>query len=92
MPQVHKMNNFISIFIYISITIAVLQNVFIVAIPLAIWFTFRCGAGWLLPLALLIDGYFGAFYTVPYFSITIIFWFFITEIVRPRLIISESYE
>lgn len=70
---------------------AVLQDAFIVAVPLAVWFSFRCGTSWLLPLAFLVDGYFGAFYTMPIFSIITISWFFIIEIIRPRLLLANSY-
>lgn len=71
---------------------AVLQNVFVVAVPLAIWFSFRCGAVWLLPVAFLVDGYFGAFYTLPMFSIITVVWFFIVEVIKPRLLLANSYE
>lgn len=84
------MNKLINVVLYISITIAVLQNVFVVAVPLTIWFTFRAGAVWLIPLAFLIDGYFGAFYAIPIFSITICVWFSISEVIRPRLLWQET--
>lgn len=84
------MNNIFSFILYVTIIIAVLQNVFVVAIPLAVWFTFRCGAVWLLVPAFLIDGYFGAFYSVPVFSISMCIWFFLTEIIRPKLLWQET--
>lgn len=90
-PQL-TMNKAFNIILYITIVSAVLQNAFVVAIPLAVWFTFRCGSIWLFPAAVLIDGYFGAFYSVPVFSLTICLWFLLTEVIRPQLLWQHSYE
>ncbi len=80
------MNNAITFVLYIAVVMAVLQNLFIVAIPLIIWFTVRASALWLLLAAILIDGYFGGFYHIPYLSITICVWILVSELVKPQML------
>jgi hypothetical protein len=71
----------------------VIENQLIIAALLALWFTSRVGSVWLLPLAFLLDGYFGAFSDIPYISLTVCIWYVISEYIRPRLIAqSNSYE
>jgi len=82
------MNFTLNILLYFFIALMLVQNHLIVAFLAVGIFTFRVGAVWLLPLAFLIDGYFGAFYHVPVISLCAIVWFFATEFIRPRLLIS----
>lgn len=79
------MNTFLNIFLYICIVSLVLLGWFVLAAPLAIWFSFRASAGWLIPAAFLVDGYFAAFYTVPMLTVVTIVWFVLSELIRPRL-------
>jgi hypothetical protein len=77
------MHIFLSILLYISIVIAVLQNWVGVALFLVALFSFWYKAATLIPLAFLIDGYFGNFHTIPYISIISIFWYVIIEYAYP---------
>lgn len=70
---------------YILISIAILQNFIPLACIFIIFFTFKFGAAYLFPLALFIDGYYGAFYDIPYFSLFMLVWFGLSELVRIRL-------
>lgn len=79
------MNTFFNLVLYIGIISFVLLGWFVVAVPLAIWFSFRVSAVWLIPAAFLIDGYFAAFYTVPVLTVVSIIWFLLSELIRPRL-------
>ena len=87
------MKFFFTLVIYFSIALMVIENQLIIAALLAAWFTFRIGAVWLLPLAFLLDGYFGAFADIPYISLITCVWYVISEYIRPRLIVqSNTYE
>lgn len=83
----------VNLFLYILIALMVTQNHLFVAGLLVLLFTFRVGAIWLLPLAVAIDGYFGAFYSVPVITIVTICWYGISEFVRPQLLMQyKKYE
>lgn len=83
----------VNILLYIFIAFMVLQSHLFVAGIAVVLFTYRCGAGWLVPLAFMIDGYFGAFYHIPVISMVTCVWFFVSELIRPRLLLQfEGYE
>ena len=87
------MKLFITLILYFFIALMVMENQLIAAALLALWFTARVGAVWLLPLAFLLDGYFGAFTEIPYISLVTCTWYVLSEYIRPRLIVqSNSYE
>ena len=82
----------INIILYILTALLILQNHLLLAGMVVLFFTFRCGAIWLLPLAFLLDGYFGAFSAVPLITIAACVWYVISEFVRPQLLLQyESY-
>ncbi len=70
---------------YFLIGLAILQNLLPLAGIFILYFTYTFGAGYLLPFAFLIDGYFGAFYNIPYFSIGMLVWFVLSEMIRIRM-------
>ncbi|MBP6923954.1 MAG: hypothetical protein KBC62_01100 [Candidatus Pacebacteria bacterium] len=71
----------------------VMQNHLIVGFLLVVVFTFRVGALLLIPLAVFIDGYFGAFYSVPMITMVAILWYVASEFVRPQLLMQyKRYE
>lgn len=86
------MSNLLTIFIYFGIVFSVLSNLFLLAFPLAIWFSLRADAIWLIPFGFLVDGYFGAFYHIPYLTITACVWYFFAQILKPKLFWRNSYE
>jgi hypothetical protein len=87
------MKYILNFFLYILIALMVIQNHLLIGFLLVIIFTFRAGAAWLIPLAIVIDGYFGAFYTVPVITIAVIAWYTISEFVRPQLLMQyKRYE
>ena len=81
------MKTFINIILYISTALLVLQNHLLLAAALAVIFTFRVNAVWLIVLSVAIDGYFGAFYSLPLFSLVSIFWYVVSEYLRPLLVV-----
>lgn len=87
------MKIFFTLILYFLIAFMIIENQIAIAVLLSGWFTFRVGALWLIPLAFLLDGYFGAFSDIPYISLIACVWYIISEYIRPRLIVqSHSYE
>ena len=80
------MNNIFPIILYIIITFTVLQNWLLTAAIATLMFSLRYGSITLIPLAILIDGYFGNFFTIPALSIGSILWFVVVDFLRPRFI------
>ncbi len=63
-----------------------MQNWLFLAAIATFAFSIRFNPVSLIPLAILIDGYFGNFHTFPYLSILTIIWFLIVEFLRPRFV------
>ena len=80
------MNTLLDILIYFLIAVSVVQNHLVIAFILVLLFTFRQGAGLLIPLAFVIDGYFGAFAATPTITLFTITWYALSAIVRPQLL------
>lgn len=75
------------------IALMVTQNHMFIAFGLVLWFTYRVGAILLIPLAIIIDGYFGAFYSYPTITLVAILWYVVSEFLRPQLLLQyERYE
>lgn len=70
---------------FVLIGLAILQNLLLLAGVFILFFTYTFGAVYLLPFAVLIDGYYGAFYSVPYFSLSMLIWFILSEMIRIRM-------
>lgn len=64
---------------------AILQGQFIIASLFGIWFSFMVSAIWLVPIAFLIDGYFGAFHEVPVLTVVAILLFIVTELAQRHI-------
>ncbi len=71
--------------LFVSIALLVVQNQLLLAFMAALLFTYYRNAIWLIPLGFLIDGYFDAFYTIPVFSLVAIFWYVVSEFLKPRV-------
>jgi hypothetical protein len=76
----------IGILLYTAIVIAILQNWLWLGGLFTLVFSLRYGAVTLIPLAILIDGYFGNFYGWPYLSLIAIVWYIFIEYIRPRIL------
>lgn len=83
----------IAVILYLLIILAAMQSHLLLGLLATGLFTFRYGAVALLPLAVLLDGYYGAFFTVPLFSIAAIVWYVLSEVLRVRMnIVQSEYE
>ncbi|MEY2665249.1 MAG: hypothetical protein RLZZ480_354 [Candidatus Parcubacteria bacterium] len=82
----------LTIILYVLIALMVMENQIVIASLLVLWFTYRSGAVWLIPLAILLDGYFGAFTHIPYISLVTCAWYVLSEYLSPRLRMESTYE
>ena len=57
---------------------------------ISVWYMFRFTGFELIILAILIDGYFGAFYSVPVISILAIIMVFSIDLLKPTLLMYTS--
>lgn len=84
------MNFSLNIILFLLIALLVVHNFLLLALFVAALFSYRAGAIWLIPLAFAIDGYFGAFHTLPLFSMFAAGWYVLTEFIRPQLMLQRS--
>jgi len=63
-----------------------LTQIFWFALVVTIWYVFRYSGYELIVLAILIDGYYGAFYSVPLLSIATLMFVFSINIIKPSLL------
>ena len=70
----------------LSITTLIITPLYILAIPLGLWYMFRFTGYELIILAVLVDGYFGAFNTLPIISILTIASVFLVDLLKPSLL------
>lgn len=80
------MRIFLSTCLYIVIIFSFLQNWLWLTAVAVVLFSFKYGAVTFIPLAILIDGYFGHFYAIPYLSVCAVWWFMFVEYVRPKMV------
>tara|TARA_B100001939_G_C16645810_1_gene489627 strand:+ start:185 stop:397 length:213 start_codon:yes stop_codon:yes gene_type:complete len=52
-----------------------MQNWLFFAFVLVAFYSYRYGSGILIPVAILLDGYYGNYYHVPYLSLMAIVWY-----------------
>lgn len=79
------MSNKFSIFLYLIIIFSFLQSWAVITFGVVVVFSFRNNPVFLIPLAILFDGYFGGFYTIPVLSLLSVIWFVIVESIKPTL-------
>ncbi len=67
-----------------------MQSHFFTAGILVVLFTVKANPVWLIPMAIIIDAFFGAFYTAPYLSVIMVLWYIMSEFVKPRIFIKKD--
>lgn len=58
-------------------------------IPFFIWYGLYHNSWWLVIILILVDGYYGAFSSVPMYTILAISLFVVLEVVRPYILIKK---
>ena len=61
-----------------------MQNWLIIAFGAAVYYSFKSGPGILIPIGIVLDGYYGNFYTTPYLSLVAVLWYAIISYIEPR--------
>jgi hypothetical protein len=79
-----------AVVLYLIIIISVMQSYVLIGLVTTVFFTFRYGAVSLIPLAILLDGYYGSFYEFPVLSMVTIIWYLFSEILTARLSVVQS--
>jgi len=74
------------ILLFLLIAWGMLTQIFWFALVVTIWYVFRYSGYELIVLAILIDGYYGAFYSVPLLSIATLMFVFSINIIKPSLL------
>ena len=72
--------------LFTLIIFSLLHNVLWLSAIATVLFSLRFGATALVPLAIVIDGYFGNFHSVPYLSLFSIVWYSLVEYIRPTIL------
>ena len=67
-----------------------MQGHILLGVVMVVVFTYAFSAVALMPLAIALDGYYGAFYTVPVLSICAISWYLLSEMLRSAMNIVQS--
>lgn len=83
---------FVSIFIPLLILVCTLGNWYVLAIPLCLYYLYRTNGYGLLITAILADGYYQAFYHIPWLSIGAIIVVVVTHTLKPRLLYTSDHE
>lgn len=78
------------IFLFGLLTWCLVSQLYIVALPLYLWYLLRYQGYELLILAILVDGYFQSFNTLPFLSLITILLFFFLDIIKPQLLMYTS--
>lgn len=58
-------------------------------LPALVWYAIYANAWWLVLLAIVIDGYYGAFYTIPYQTMVVFVLVAGIEVLRPHAFINS---
>lgn len=74
------------VFTHIVLFYTFILHWWFLAVPLLFWISMRYGAGGIVMLAFLADGYFGNYYSWPVLSMLSLVWYVIAIYIRPRLV------
>lgn len=82
-----------ALLLLLTVLFCVMQSHFMFGAAAVLTFTFFFSSLALIPLAILLDGYYGAFFAVPTVSLLAIVWYVISEVVRARMsVVQSEYE
>tara|TARA_B100000508_G_C11459232_1_gene278341 strand:+ start:743 stop:997 length:255 start_codon:yes stop_codon:yes gene_type:complete len=70
---------------YILTVLSFMQNWFLLAVFVVLVFSLRYSALIFIPTAVVLDGYYGLFHTIPILSICAVVWYIAIEFLRPKL-------
>ena len=79
------MKYFFLFFSFLGLVIAFMQSWLLLAAACLTVVSFKSNAAYLIPIAIIMDGYYGAFYSFPWLSVSAVLWFLVIEYVKPRM-------
>jgi hypothetical protein len=85
-----SLRGLVAVVLYFMIIISVMQSYVIIGLVTVTLFTVQYGAVSLIPLAILLDGYYGSFYEFPVLSVVTVVWYVLSEILNARLSVVQS--
>jgi hypothetical protein len=80
----------VAVGLYLGIIFLFMQSYILLGGAAVLVYTLKFSAATLLPLAIVLDGYYGAFHTVPVFSVCAIGWYLLSETLRSTVNIVQS--
>ncbi len=80
------MKTFWRIFILLSLTWCLVAELYFLAVPLCLWYLFKYRGYELIAVAILVDGYYQAFYSIPVLSIATIILVVLFDFIKPQLL------
>jgi hypothetical protein len=80
------MNKYHAILLIFALLFFTFSGWYVVSIPLAVYFSLYYNGAWLVPLALMIDAYFGALETFPKLTAVAFLLFVCLEFIKPRIL------
>lgn len=80
------MSNILKIILFLLIVWCLLAQIFFIAIPLGILYLLKNDGYELILIAILVDGYYQAFYSVPILSIVTLISVILVNIIKPYLL------
>ncbi len=75
----------VTLTLFLLSALSFLQGWYMVAALLVVIFSLRVSAVYLIPLAIILDGYYGNFYSLPLLSLGSVWWYLSIEFLKPRL-------
>ena len=79
------MKSTLKITLYVGAVVTASLGWFVLTLPLALGFAIVANPVWLIPAAVVIDGYFGAWYSIPWLTLLTSGFFVMMELVRPHI-------
>jgi hypothetical protein len=80
------MEKFTRVILLLLITWLLVAQVYFAAIPLGLWYLTKHRGYELIAVAILVDGYYQAFYSVPILSIATIMAVILIDLIKPQLL------
>ena len=76
---------FLIVLTYLGLVIALMQSWLIFAAICLTFISVKSNTVFILPVAIIMDGYLGGYYFIPWLSISALIWFLFIERLKPRM-------
>jgi len=83
---VNNMTIPVRILVLIILTWCLVAQLYLIAVPLAVWYLLQVDGHELVLVSILVDGYYQAFYEVPILSLTTVALIVFFDFIKPQLL------